>query len=90
MTAVTKLAAPPESMTPAPTVQLTSGPLTDAAIARRVKAAVEVPVVHVTIDRIDLRAPAAAKPTATERPQRSQPSVSLADYLSKRDVGGRA
>jgi hypothetical protein len=90
MTAVTKPAALPEPMTPAPTFEAASGPLTGAAIAGRVQAAMEARVVHVTIDRIDVRAPAAVKSTAAERPQRSQPSISLADYLSKHDAGGRA
>jgi hypothetical protein len=40
------------------------------------------PVVHVTIDRIDVRAPAApTRPTNAPRQRAAAPSVSLADYL---------
>jgi hypothetical protein len=40
------------------------------------------PVVHVTIDRVDVRAPAApTRPTSAPRQRVAAPSVSLADYL---------
>jgi hypothetical protein len=59
-----------------------SAPLTTAAIAGRARVATAgAPVVHVTIDRIDMRAPAAARTAPPERRPRPQPSVSLADYL---------
>ena len=43
----------------------------------------EAPIVHVTIDRIDVRAPAPAQaPRAPAKP-RPAPSTSLADYLRR-------
>lgn len=39
------------------------------------------PVIHVTIDRIDVRAPAPSRPVVTPRRARTAASVSLADYL---------
>jgi hypothetical protein len=60
------------------------------ALAERHAAAAEPrPVVHVTIDRIDVRAPAApARPAAAPRARNAAPSVSLADYL--RQGGAKA
>ena len=63
-----------------------AAPLSAAAVAGRV--ALEVgqgaaaPVIHVTIDRIDVRDAPVAKPAAVERRGRAQPAVSLAEYLS--------
>jgi hypothetical protein len=65
---------------------LRKAPLSAAAQAQRVAASVERPtVVHVTIDRIDVRAPAA--PAATERTpkKRSGAAQSLSDYLRQRE-----
>ena len=63
-----------------------AAPLSAAAVAGRV--ALEVgqgaaaPVIHVTIDRIDVRDAPVAKPAAVVRRGRAQPAVSLAEYLS--------
>lgn len=59
-----------------------SAPLSDQALASRsVPVAPARPVIQVTIDRIDVRAPAAPqRPAAVKRPAQ-EPSVSLADYL---------
>ena len=73
---------------PAPAMARPSlaAPLSAAAVAGRV--ALEVgqgaaaPVIHVTIDRIDVREAPVAKPAAVERRVRAQPAVSLAEYLS--------
>jgi hypothetical protein len=59
-----------------------TAPLTARALAMKAPAAADQrPVVHVTIDRIDVRAPAeAAAPKPPSRP-RATTSVSLNDYL---------
>ncbi len=70
-----------------------SPPLRESTVAQRAAApsASQAPtVVHVTIDRIDVRAPAAA--TARARPQptpRVAPGLSLKDYLRQRERAGR-
>jgi hypothetical protein len=58
-------------------------PMSAPALAERHAAAAEPrPVVHVTIDRIDVRAPAAPpRPATAPRVRNAAPSVSLADYL---------
>jgi hypothetical protein len=57
-------------------------PLSDVSVASRIaQPRDERPVVHVTIDRIDVRAPPAAKPEPTARRARPQPAVSLTEYL---------
>lgn len=60
-----------------------AAPLSRQAIDARVQpVAARPPVIHVTIDRIDIRAPAApARPAVPARPQPVAPSVSLTDYL---------
>ena len=59
-----------------------SAPLSDVSVASRIaQPRDERPVVHVTIDRIDVRAPPAAKPEPTARRARPQPAVSLTEYL---------
>jgi hypothetical protein len=66
-------------------------PLSDAALASRVCTLRETPpVVHVTIDCIDVRAPEVSKPAAPLKPARRQPAISLADYLRNGTHGGRA
>lgn len=68
-----------------------SAPLSEAAVATRPRAVrPQPPVVHVTIDRIDVRAP--SSPRAAQQPSRKpvQPSVSLSDYLRGSGHGGRA
>jgi len=65
-------------------------PLSDAALATRVGTEREAPpVVHVTIDRIDVRAPDLSKPDAPSKPPRRHPAISLSDYLRGRS-GSRA
>ncbi len=66
-----------------------AAPLSAAAVAGRTVAAVRdpAPVIHVTIDRLDVRAPARAEPVRS-RP-RPQPTVSLSDYLRDGASGGR-
>jgi hypothetical protein len=65
-------------------------PLSEAAAAGRSRTEeARAPIVHVTIDRIDVRVPAAAPPASHERRARTQPSVSLADYLGGNPRGGR-
>jgi hypothetical protein len=86
------IAAP--SRGPAPTAARTSAaPLSAHAVAARVATRAESrPVVHVTIDRVDVRVPAAAersKPSARRSPSASP---SLSDYLRARQSdrrGGR-
>lgn len=58
-------------------------PMSEPALAARHIATAEPrPVVHVTIDRIDVRAPAAPpRPAPATRSRNTAPSVSLADYL---------
>jgi hypothetical protein len=77
---------------PAPTTEHPApAPLSEAAIASRVTTAQDSrPVIHVTIDRIDVRAAEASKPAAAAaKPAQRRPTVSLADYL-RREPGGRA
>lgn len=62
-------------------------PLSDAALAARnaQPAPAPRPIVHVTIDRIEVRAPAApSKPTPAAAQRACAPSVSLGDYLRQR------
>ena len=50
----------------------------------------ERPIIHVTIDRIEVRAPSAERKSVSDKPRTKQaPSVSLAEYLRGR-AGGRA
>lgn len=65
-------------------------PLSDAALASRVSRPEAAPVVHVTIDRIDVRAPDLSKPAAPSKPARRRPAISLADYLRNSRSGSRA
>lgn len=62
------------------------GPLSAAAVASRATVEPDTrPIVHVTIDRIDVRAPRdAAKPESAPKRAKAQPEVSLADYLRVR------
>jgi hypothetical protein len=83
----------PNARTAQPTSPAT--PLSAAALAARMPARSEAPpVVHVTIDRIDVRAaPTPARAPSTPRVRHGAPSVSLADYLragSKPPSGGAA
>lgn len=59
-----------------------ASPLSDAVVASRPRAPHdERPIIHVTIDRLEVRAPAASKVVAERRKPRPLPSQSLADYL---------
>jgi hypothetical protein len=65
-------------------------PLSDAAVASRPRAPRdERPVIHVTIDRLEVRAPATPKAAVERRKSRPLPSQSLADYLRGGAGGGR-
>jgi hypothetical protein len=69
-----------------------TAPLSDAAVAGRVlspQAKAPAPVIHVTIDRLDVRAAAPVKSAAPARRPRPEPAVSLADYLRDGARGGR-
>ena len=67
-----------------------ASPLSDAVVASRPRAPREErPVIHVTIDRLEVRAPAASKVVAERRKPRPLPSQSLADYLRGGGGGGR-
>ncbi len=61
-----------------------ASPLSPAAVAGRLQTqmATPAPVIHVTIDRIDVREAPAPKPTPPDRRPRVQPTLSLADYLN--------
>jgi hypothetical protein len=60
-----------------------ANPLSPRTVAARAQAAEPPrPVIHVTIDRIDVRTPTApARAPAPAKPRAAAPSVSLADYL---------
>ena len=68
---------------PLPQTAMVSAPLSAAAVAERKATQTNPrPVIHVTIDRIEVRAPAATRPAS--RPARTRetaPTVSLKDYL---------
>jgi hypothetical protein len=78
------------SQAPAIAPRAARQPLSDAVLAELVARAGEPrPVVHVSIDRIEVRAPAAATPpAAAPRPRRTAPSVSLGEYLRQRKSAG--
>lgn len=77
----------------APTAQrpaTPTAPLSDAAVAGRVlPPRAKEPVIHVTIDRLDVRAAAPVKSAAPARRPRPEPAVSLADYLRDGARAGR-
>ncbi len=75
---------------PATSTRAVQAPLSEAALASRA-APPRTPVVHVTIDRLEVRAPVAGRPPAAEAParRRPQPSVSLAEFLRAGDERGR-
>lgn len=65
-------------------------PLSDAAVAgRATPAREEGPVIQVTIDRLDVRAPAPPANASERRRPSPQPAVSLSDYLREGARGGR-
>jgi len=68
-----------------PSAAVSSQPMSRAALAARTSQAAEPrPIIHVTIDRIEVRAPAAPPRPALARPRAAAPSVSLGDYLRAR------
>jgi hypothetical protein len=63
------------------------GPLSSVAVAERTASRSDVrPVIHVTIDRIDVRAPSAPERTSSRPRSRSNTSGSLGDYLRSRQT----
>lgn len=63
-------------------------PLSPETVARRAgPRAAEAPVVHVTIDRLDVRLPAAAPPPVRPAAPRGPATLPLADYLRQRRGG---
>ncbi|WP_321796819.1 hypothetical protein [Caballeronia sp. J97] len=90
--AVEPMPAPVSGATPparaahtrAPAAPAPERPLSAAALAQRMlPAAREATVVHVTIDRIDVRAPAATPAPRPQAKPRATPAMSLADYLRR-------
>lgn len=73
-----------------PSSQNVQSPLSEQTVASRAtNTRDERPIIHVTIDRIDVRAPSAERKSASDKPRTKQaPSVSLAEYLQGR-AGGR-
>jgi hypothetical protein len=60
-----------------------SAPLSDGAVAGRAEThRPPAPVIHVTIDRIDVRAPAPPRPAPPARRAPAEPSLSLSDFLA--------
>ena len=75
----------------APPPRSDAAPLSESAVAARIAAPADAaPVIHVTIDRIDVRAPQAERPAPSPKAARRQPAVSLGDYLRNGGGGGRA
>jgi len=68
-----------------------SSPLSAATMgARNVSPNLERPIINVTIDRLELRAPSSPKPNPEPRRAMAQPTLSLSEYLRGTDSGGRA
>ena len=64
------------------------GPLSSGAVAARVVPPAEIrPVIHVTIDRIDVRAPSGPERASSRPRPRAHSSGSLTDYLRSRQTG---
>jgi hypothetical protein len=85
--AVGRTAASAGTMTRGETTAAARAPLRAQTRAHRAALSGEQPtIVHVTIDRIDVRAPAASAPSERPAPKkRSGLSQSLSDYLRQRD-----
>lgn len=58
--------------------------------ARARPAAADPPPIHITIDRIDVRAAAPARAATPPKARPAASSVSLADYLRSADPGARS
>ncbi|MEP7100349.1 MAG: hypothetical protein ABI781_07560 [Burkholderiales bacterium] len=80
------VAASPQALFTPQAASPVARPLSQRTIDARVTVAAPMPpVIHVTIDRIDVRAPTASPRKAEPpKPQRAAPSVPLADYLRGR------
>jgi hypothetical protein len=89
-TAASAIVVLPAASPVAPMPRRDKSPLSDAALASRVTRPEAAPVIHVTIDRIDVRAPDLSKPAAPSKPTRRQPAVPLAEYLRNSRSGSRA
>lgn len=75
---------------PSSRLEARAAPLSDTAVASRMSTAQdERPVIHVTIDRIDVRVPAPDRPGAAMRRARAEPGVSLSEYLRRGAPGAR-
>lgn len=71
------------------TAETRLAPLGDAVLMARIGASrPEGPVIHVTIDRIDVRSPPAAAHGPSESRRRPAPSVTLSEYLRGRGRSG--
>jgi hypothetical protein len=63
------------------------GPLSSGAVAVRSESRSDArPIIHVTIDRIDVRAPSVPERTSSRPRSRSHTSASLSDYLRARQT----
>jgi hypothetical protein len=82
--------APLLPMLPASRLGARAVPLSETAVASRMSAPRdERPAIHVTIDRIDVRASAPDKPGTAVRRPRPEPAVSLSEYLRRGAPGVR-
>jgi hypothetical protein len=74
---------PPQATAPAAAAgERPLAPLSERALAGRTEPPRRAdPVIHVTIDRIDVRAPAVPRPATAARRPPAEPSVSLSDFL---------
>jgi hypothetical protein len=78
----TSVQAPRRAQTPAAS-PTPLAPLSDGAIAGRTETRrTPAPVIHVTIDRIDVRAPAPPRPAPPTRRAPAEPSLSLSEFLA--------
>jgi hypothetical protein len=80
-----------ESTLEAPVPEAHGGTPTAPAAERRASHAAppSAPTISVTIGRVDVRAIADAPPLAAPRPRVAPPSLTLDEYLRRRDAGGR-
>ena len=83
--------AAPDAAIAMPPANRPKAPLSEAVLAAR-PIATPAPVIHVTIDRLEVRAPAAARPAVSEPTprRRPQPRVSLSDFLRGGGEGGQS
>jgi len=80
---VAAVGGPRQAPAPSPSAPTPIAPLSDGAVAGRTRAGrAPPPVIHVTIDRIDVRAPAQSRPVPTARRAPAEPSLSLSDFLA--------